>query len=92
MSWRTWTELTFDLCCVCEQDFALGVMENDSSDSSDAESDGEGADALGAAVAASKARKVAGKSKRSEAEGDSAFRLNLSRPSVKPRPVIQELN
>jgi hypothetical protein len=79
----------------CTQNFALGVMDNASSDADS--SDDEGAEssdkALKAAPAASKSKNTSSEDgKQTNGETATGFEMRLARPSHKPRPVIQELN
>lgn len=84
----------FGIVC-CAQNFALGVMDNASSDadSSDDEDDDSSDKALEAALAASKAKSTGSESgKQTHGDAAAGFEMRLARPSHKPRPVIQELN
>ncbi|GAB9475097.1 hypothetical protein Gpo141_00012202 [Globisporangium polare] len=76
---------------VIEMNFALGMMENEKSDSGDDSSDddepAQGIDLKTSIMAATGAQLPQSGDKES-----SAFDLKLSRESTKSRPMIQELN
>ncbi|CAI5719407.1 unnamed protein product [Peronospora destructor] len=70
---------------VIEMNFALGTMS----------SDGEGSNAIDQEAqikAATIAKVIRASSEPTQQQDESLFRMQLERPSNKPRPVIQELN
>ncbi|ETI51865.1 hypothetical protein F441_04874 [Phytophthora nicotianae CJ01A1] len=73
---------------VIEMNFALGMMDEDDSDTEkpDAAVDPE------AQIKVATATKVVDSSSGSKQEEESSFKMRLEKPSNKPRPVIQELN
>ncbi|KAL3662826.1 hypothetical protein V7S43_012227 [Phytophthora oleae] len=73
-----------DKAPVIEMNFALGMVDEDNSDTE------ENSDAEAQIKAAAKAKTV-GEGPKQQQE-DSSFQMRLEKPSNKSRPVIQELN
>ncbi|CAH0491939.1 unnamed protein product [Peronospora farinosa] len=73
---------------VIEMNFALGTMDENTSD-------GEGSNAINQEAlikGATSAKLIGANAESTQQQDKSSFRMQLERPSNKPRPVIQELS